>query len=286
VLTEVVVRLRALPETEDFWSALMPGWQEGLETARTIVQQGIALSMLRLSDPTETSISLVMAMPDRGRRYLDAILSRRGFSEEKCLMVLAASGSASEVRHVRGLTNQIVRQNGGMVIGRLVGREWKKSRFQMPYLRDSLWEAGYAVETLETATKWRHIMVTGDQIRQALTHALEHENEPSIIMTHLSHLYRDGASLYYTILFRQGRNAEHTLARWQRIKEAASQAIVSCQATISHHHGVGIDHKPYLFAEKGELGIGVLETIRGWFDPGELLNPGKLLPEEPLRMGI
>ena len=97
------------------------------------------------------------------------------------------------------------------------------------------------------------------------------------VFTHLSHLYPYGSSIYTTYLFRLAADPAETLERWQALKAAASQAIVAQGGTISHQHGVGLDHRPYLPAEKGALGMAALQSIVRQFDPAGLMNPGKLL---------
>jgi len=94
-------------------------------------------------------------------------------------------------------------------------------------------------------------------------------------MAHISHIYRDGASLYFTYIFPR---AVDGIAQWRKIKTAASDAIAANGGTISHHHGVGEDHLPWIAREKGELGIEVLRGIKRTLDPKGILNPGKLLP--------
>ena len=99
------------------------------------------------------------------------------------------------------------------------------------------------------------------------------------VFTHLSHFYSSGSSIYTTYVFRLGRDADETLARWGALKSAASQAIVARGGTISHQHGVGRDHAPYLAAEKGRLGMRAIQALAESFDPDGLLNPGVLLAD-------
>jgi alkyldihydroxyacetonephosphate synthase len=97
------------------------------------------------------------------------------------------------------------------------------------------------------------------------------------VSTHLSHLYPQGSSVYTTYIFRTCETYEETFSRWQRLKTAASEAIVANRGTISHQHGVGVDHAPYLVAEKGELGLAAFKTLCRHFDPDGMMNPGKLV---------
>ena len=95
-------------------------------------------------------------------------------------------------------------------------------------------------------------------------------------MCHLSHAYRDGASLYFTFLARSRAGSE--LEQWREAKTAACEAIVATGGTITHHHAVGRDHAPYMAAEVGELGIEALRAVKERLDPAGIMNPGKLLP--------
>jgi alkyldihydroxyacetonephosphate synthase len=154
---------------------------------------------------------------------------------------------------------------------------WEKSRFYSPYLRNTLWEAGYALDTLETAVPWASVMATAIDTQKIIHEGLANIGERVLVFAHLSHVYNDGASIYITYLYRRANDPEETLRRWQVLKEAASRVIIAHGGTISHQHGVGIDHAPYLSAEKGPLGMQALEMITRVFDPDEIMNPGKLL---------
>jgi len=102
-----------------------------------------------------------------------------------------------------------------------------------------------------------------------------------LAFSHLSHVYPSGSSVYTTYAFRSTVDPDETLARWRRLKGAASRAIVDAGGTISHQHGVGRDHAAYLAAEKGELGMAVLADVAHRFDPDGIMNPGVLLQGEP-----
>ena len=124
---------------------------------------------------------------------------------------------------------------------------------------------------------WQSVPATLTAIEAALRPGLADWNEKVHAFTHLSHVYPTGASIYTTYLFRLATDPDETFERWQRLKSAASQAIVQHGGTISHQHGVGIDHAPYLSAEKGKLGMAVLADLSRRFDPVGMMNPGKLI---------
>lgn len=131
---------------------------------------------------------------------------------------------------------------------------------------------------METATTWAQLPTLLAQLEQGVSQALDPVGERVQVVTHLSHAYPTGSSVYTTFAFRLGPTADETLTRWQRCKDAASEAIVASGGTISHQHGVGLDHREYLEAEKGALGMDVLRSVCLAFDPDQRMNPGKLLP--------
>jgi alkyldihydroxyacetonephosphate synthase len=278
IITEATVRVSPLPERERFYAVFLPALENGLTAVRRLVQSRLPLSMLRLSTAVETETTLRLAGHERLIQALERVLSMRGAGPEKCMLLLGFTGPKSVVTATRKDAIAITAQaSGARVGGGVVGKQWQRSRFRVPYLRNALWEAGYAVDTLETATTWSRLPRLLGAIEAALGSALASASEPVHVFTHLSHFYPDGASLYTTYLFRIATDPEETLDRWRTLKGAASRAIVGQGATITHHHGIGLDHAPYLASEKGELGMALLRDVCARFDPRGIMNPGKLV---------
>ncbi len=276
IITEATVRVRRRPEREWFRAVFFPEWHNAFAAAQQIAQEHVGYAMMRVSTPNETETMLALAGHKHLTNALEWVLSMRGAASRKCMMLLGFVGNHADVSQARREALRIARSHGGIHVGRVVGQQWIKSRFRAPYLRNSLWDAGFAVDTLETAATWDRVPQVLEGIEQALMHALDDENEPVHVFTHLSHVYATGSSVYTTYVFRLAKDPETTMARWKKLKQAASDAIVTHQATISHQHGVGVDHIPYLTAEKGELGLGALKSIMNYFDPDGFMNPGKL----------
>jgi alkyldihydroxyacetonephosphate synthase len=273
IISEATVRVRPLPEVEAFYGVMLPDWDTGLHIVRHAMQTGVPLSMMRLSNATETEAFLQMSTHQNPVELLRTLLRWRGFTPEMCLMLFGITGSRRIARVARALMADLARAHHGLWLGEVVGKQWAKTRFRSAYLRDTLWEHGYGVDTLETAVAWNMVPEAARVVLRALAQAVS----PVLPMVHLSHFYRDGASLYFTFLFRVGETYEETMDCWRALKEAGCQAILSVGGTISHQHGVGADHLPYLESEKGELGMQVLKTIQKVLDPSGMMNPGKLL---------
>ena len=97
------------------------------------------------------------------------------------------------------------------------------------------------------------------------------------MLCHLSHPYRDGASLYFTFFFRCPRDPDEAVHRWARIKRRATRAIVRTGGTLSHHHGIGSWHAPWYRQEAGDDGCRALRRVAEELDPHGVLNPHVLL---------
>jgi alkyldihydroxyacetonephosphate synthase len=141
-------------------------------------------------------------------------------------------------------------------------------------------DRGVGLDSVETATSWSKLeplyAAVRSAIEQAIVGSAVSPGARGVVMAHISHCYPDGASLYFTYLFPRALGGD--IAQWLTIKKAASEAIRSHGGTISHHHGVGEDHLPWIAQEKGALGIEIYRAIKRTLDPGGILNPGKLIP--------
>ncbi len=280
IVTEATMRISPVPEEEAFHGVFFPDWEMGLAAARGIVQARIPLSLLRLMNARETATAMAMSGRESLPGPLRLLFNLRGIGEERCMMLLGASGLRRRVRAARREALALATRHGGIPVGRAPGRRWKRERFRSAYLRNALWEAGYAVDTMETAAAWGRIPGLAASLEGAARSALDPLGERTHAFTHLSHVYPTGSSVYTTVLFRLAAEPEETLHRWRLIKDAASRAILAHGGTISHQHGVGTAHRDHLSAEKGGLGIAAIRAVCSAFDPAGIMNPGKLLPEE------
>jgi alkyldihydroxyacetonephosphate synthase len=244
---------------------------------RTIVQARLGLSMLRLSNAVETATMLTLAGHGRQVALLETWLKLRGAGADKCMLLVGASGERAQARAALKAALALARRDGGVHAGRGLGERWKRNRFRNVYLRNSAWAHGYAIDTVETALDWPRVTPALRAIERAAHDALARDGEKAHAYTHLSHLYPQGASVYSTFIWRLAGDYDADLTRWRLLKTAVSEAIVASGGTISHQHGVGRDHAPWLAHEKGELGMAALRTLFTHFDPDGRMNPGKLV---------
>ena len=278
VITEATLRVRPLPRAARYEGWSFRSFAAGADAFRALEQEGAAPDVARLSDEEETRLALAVSSSGGGaERAGKAYLKLRGH-EGGCIAIVGWEGTHDDVERRRSLTRSVLRDRGGVSLGARPGRSWLRSRYEGPYQRDALMDRDVMVETLETAATWTDLMMLWGRVGDALRMSLGERGTPPIVGAHISHLYPDGASLYFTFLARRETGRE--IEQWRAAKAAASDAIVSAGGTITHHHAVGRDHAPWMTAEVGELGVELLRAAKGRLDPTGIMNPGKLLPEE------
>jgi alkyldihydroxyacetonephosphate synthase len=279
ILTEVKVRVTPLPEMETFHVAFIPNWQAGVETVREMAQQKLQLSMLRLSNLMETITMMYSGSDADATAALNEKMSAAGLDDNKVMLTFGVTGSSEQHQAALALARASINKHGGCEADASMGDNWAHGRFSAPYLRETLWESGYAVDTMETAVNWNQVIETVEKVEGAISQAAEAQDRKVHVYTHLSHMYGQGCSVYTTYIFPCASNYKDTQELWHTLKSAGAQATVKQGGTISHQHGVGYDHKQYLPAEKGELGINAIRQLCQMFDPDQRMNPGKLLPD-------
>jgi alkyldihydroxyacetonephosphate synthase len=276
VITDVTVRVRPAPKHRRYEGWMAADFAAGAEALRQLAQRDALPDVVRLSDENETRVSLDLAGSGGASRalagtYLALRRRRRG-----CLVIVGWEGEREAVERRRTAAGTVLRSAGCAGLGARPGRAWVRSRFEGPYVRDELMDHGFLVETLETAHTWSRLDELYRAVRSAIAGALHARGTPALVMCHISHVYRDGASLYFTFLAR--RQVGEELEQWRAPKRAACEAIIAAGGTITHHHAVGRDHAPYMRAEVGDVGIELLRTLKERLDPAGIMNPGKLLP--------
>jgi alkyldihydroxyacetonephosphate synthase len=264
VITRVRVKVHPAPAATRYEAWSFPDFATGADGLRAVAQTGTGPTVLRLSDEAETGVNLATT-ENIGENSITG----------GCLAITVFEGSEEHVESRHAETRALLKAKGGTSLGEAPARAWEHGRFNAPYLRDSLLSAGALCETLETATNWSNIPAVKSAVTEALTTALAETGTPALVLCHISHVYPTGASLYFTVVAGQRGNP---IEQWRNAKTAASDAMVRTGATITHHHAVGADHRPWMRDEVGDVGVKVLQAVKATLDPAGILNPGKLIP--------
>ncbi len=261
VITALRVEVRPAPAVRVYEGWRFGSFAEGALALRRLVQDGPVPTVLRLSDEAETALNLA--------RPTELGVGGAG----GCLCIAGYEGSEADVE-ARRTGGAAVLGACGAELDAQAGAEWEHGRYAGPYVRDALLDAGALVETLETATFWSRLEGLYEAVALALRETLTALGSPPVVLCHISHVYRSGASLYYTVGAAQ---LEDPLAQWRAAHHAAGEAILAAGGTISHHHGVGRDHREHYAREVGPLGVEALRAAKAALDPAGILNPGVLL---------
>ncbi len=270
VLSEAWVRVRPRPPRPRVTAWLLPGWEEGLEALRRIARARLPVRLLRLSDPLETDLLLTFGAGER-RHWIDAYARLRSLGPAPCLLLSGWAGD--EPGPSRRALIGILHRQGARRAPALIAHAWRRNRFRGAYLRNALWEAGYGVDTMESAAPWSGLARLAAAMCKA---AVERPNR--LAYGHVSHVYPDGASYYLTTLFPLAADAATCLDAWRRLKRGVTEAVLNAGGTLSHHHGVGRDHLPWMACEQGPVPLKALAAAARVFDPAGIMNPGKLFP--------
>ncbi len=261
VLTEVTVRIRPRPAATAYAAWTFPDFTAGAAALREATQRGIRPTVLRLSDETETRVNAAMG------GHLTRLSG--------CLAIATFEGTdTAEAERTRDDLERVFSRHGARSRGEDPATSWERGRFASPALRDTLMDAGVLAETLETAATWSALPELKAAVTRALSTALTAAGAKPLVLCHISHVYPAGASLYFTVV---AALADDPQTQWAEAKDAASRAIGEAGGTITHHHAVGRDHRPYLEAEIGPLGVDVLRAVKSVLDPRGIMNPGVLV---------
>jgi alkyldihydroxyacetonephosphate synthase len=284
VITEVTVQVHRVPEKRDIYAYFFPNWTAGIAAMQEIAESDAAPSITRISDAKETAFTLATSKERKGfskwqaETMLPAIMKAKWGDklDEICISFIGYEGSAAHAKLQRKLVERIIRKHGGLtIIGTGPGILYDQKKFDTPYLRDFLLDMGAAGDVSETAAPWSKLVNVHARVHEAAQKAYDQIGIKGWIMSHMSHSYHSGACLYFTFAFVFDKDP---IAEYNVVKNAIQQAFVDNDATISHHHGVGLEHSPWLSEDISPEGVKVMAGLFASADAGNNFNPGKILP--------
>ena len=261
-------------------AATRRGWRPTSHRAPTSCarwrRRGALPDVVRLSDEAETRISLALSGTGGAKRallggYLRLRRRDRRLHRDLRLGGRGRGGGAPPVARRPGSCAPA----GRRALGSAPGRAWERGRYDGPYLRDELMDLGYLARRSRRRTTWSEPAATSTtRFGRRSDPRSRPQGTHGLVMCHLSHAYPDGASLYFTFIAPRRRRARSSSSGARR-RRRPREAIVEAGGTITHHHGVGRDHVPYMRAEVGELGHRRPARRQGPPRPGRDHEPGQ-----------
>jgi alkyldihydroxyacetonephosphate synthase len=281
VITEVTIQVHRVPEKRDVYAYFFPNWEAGIAAMQEIAESDASPSITRISDARETGFTLATSKEGKGfSKFLSGtalpfLMRRKGWDlDQICISFIGYEGSTAHAVLQKKLVDRIVKKHGGMGVGNGPGVLYDQKKFDTPYLRDFLLDMGAAGDVSETAGPWSKLNQLHDEVVNAANRAYDSLGTTGWIMSHMSHSYHSGACLYFTFAFVFG---DDPIGEYDRVKSAIQQAFVDNGGTVSHHHGVGLEHAPWLEQDISTGGVAVMRGLFESSDPGANFNPGKII---------
>ncbi len=282
IITEAWVDVHRVPEVREIVGYFFPDFTSGIDAMQEINVSDAHTTVTRVSDANETQFSFSTQRAAKGRKKLEmkvlfGVLKRRGWDLDKmCLSYIGFEGGRRYVKANQDIVRTIVAKHGGIVVGTGVGSVYDSKKFDTPYIRDFLLDRGATADVSETTTPWsnlRHLYATTIEAAQQ---AFEKCDTKGFIMCHFAHSYHSGACLYFTYAV-PDNDRTTSYSTYDTVKRAVQQNFVDNGGTVSHHHGVGTEHAPWIAEDISPAGEKIQRALFEGTDPGRHFNPGKII---------
>jgi alkyldihydroxyacetonephosphate synthase len=261
VITEAWVRIQPRPQHRRSAGVRFSTFGAAAECVRALSQADLHPANCRLIDAQEAqttaagdgSAHLLVLGFESPDHPVDAGM-------ERALAICAEHGGVWEERA----------QDGGSV------GSWRSAFLRAPYLRDAFVAMGVLSDTFETAITWERFASFHEDVKAAAEDAVREVcGAEGRVTCRFTHVYPDGPAPYYTVLAPARRGEE--VEQWAAIKSAASEAVIAAGGTITHHHAVGREHRPWYDRQRPEPFAAALRAAKAAVDPSGILNPGVLV---------
>jgi alkyldihydroxyacetonephosphate synthase len=272
IITEAWMRIQDRPRWKASAGVRFADYQRGVDAVRAISQSGLFPTNCRLLDAGEAATSA-------------------GVTDGTALLVLGFESADHPLEPWIERAVELARDHGGEAPDGVrlstpdddqaaAGREgavgaWRNAFIRAPYGRDALVAMGVVVETFETACTWDRFFELHATVTETVTDALDRIAGGGWITCRFTHVYPDGPAPYFSVIAPAGHGSQASV--WNEIKAAASEALLAASGTITHHHAVGRDHRPWYDRQRPELFGAALRAAKGALDPNGVLNPGVVI---------
>ena len=281
IITSAWVNVHRLPEVRELQAYFFETYEDGLKACQQIVESDASVMMARVSDALETQY--IMANGKKSGRVgsmaskaIQKVMEAKGWDLENIAMsFIGFEGSANHVRYEKGLVGKIVRENGGFGVGKGPASLYDQKKYDTPYIRDFMLDRGLICDVSETTTPWQYAAEIHTRGVEAARKEVERLGQRGVVFCHLSHSYHSGACQYFTFAVTSEPGKENET--YDAVKRAIQQSFVDFHGTVSHHHGVGEEHSPWMEQDISPAGVHIQRKLFEGVDPGRHLNPGKIV---------
>jgi len=271
VITEVTMQIRKYqPENRAYAAFIYKTFEDAVNAMQESMQAGYGKPHLyRISDPEETDVAFKIKNFDG--TFADKFLKFRGYkSGSRTLMFSVVEGDADYTSFVKKKLKKTAKKHSGMYIGAGATKKWLEQKYSSAYNREPMMDLGIITDTIETAVNWENLHELWKNVRAYLN-----SRAGTTAMVHLSHVYENGANLYFTFLspMKQGDEVND----YVELHKGLVDTIVANKGSISHHHGVGRYLSKWMKQEKSKTELGLMQSTKNYLDPNGIMNPVDML---------
>jgi alkyldihydroxyacetonephosphate synthase len=252
IITKVTLKIFPLPEKRCFRGVAFDSLGQAVKSVRSLYEKGLNPAVIRLYDVAEAEHHFEKAnLPDC-----------------RNLLILGFDGPERVVDVEELLTLEVCKSYGGNDLGREIGENWERDRFDASWLEKGNESDLKVADAIEISGNWSDLLAIYTNVTRKLTGLTDKT------WGHFSHFYPQGGSIYF-IVFASGETKEEAINKYYKIWEETMKEVLANNGSISHHHGVGKIRSPWLREELG-TSFHLLKTIKQSIDKHNILNPGKL----------
>jgi alkyldihydroxyacetonephosphate synthase len=288
IITEATVKIELIPPVRHYEGWLFPTFEIGYSAFYKATKEGISPTCMRLYDDDETRMGFalktdapaVQELASKGiKKYLQYV---KRFSMDKIsLCIVGFEGTAANVAHERKQITAIFQEHNAFCVGQGAGHNWQEKKYDLPYVRDFALGHGYWADVFETTALYGHAIGLWRAVKTAVRDVWKAEGKQGWIGCHTAHQYKHGCCLYFTYAGQQHDDSD--LATFLKVKRAATEAMLRYKGNLSHHHGIGYEHIPWMARHYGPVGLALVQKIKSELDPNDICNPYKVLPVQRKR---
>ncbi|EAN94772.1 putative alkyl-dihydroxyacetone phosphate synthase [Trypanosoma cruzi] len=283
IITEATVKIERIPEVRHFEGWMFPSFEVAFSAFHTCTRKGVHPCTMRLYDEEETRFSFAASTDDsligslisKGlKKYLEKI--KQWDLRKLSLVIVGFEGTKAQTRCQRSELSVIFKEFGAVCLGSKPGVSWMEKKYDLPYLRDLALSHSLWADVFETSVLYCDAIRCWRAVKESFANVMKENGRTGWIGCHSAHQYRFGCCLYFTFIGAQ--HDENDMKLFLQIKQRAMEAMLSHTGNLTHHHGIGYEHVPWMQRYNGKIGFEAIMRFKNALDPRNICNPGKLLP--------
>lgn len=283
IITEACVKIEPIPAVALYEGWMFPNFESGYSAFYECTKLGVHPTAMRLYDEDDTQMSMALKSEEPGinkiigkgvKQYLKNV--KKWELEKVCLVILGHEGTAEQVKLENKSTAAIFLKFGGFRVGKGAGSGWQEKKYDLPFVRDFALQHKMWADVFETSVVYSEAIALWRAVKAEVRAVWKEKGQVGWIGCHAAHQYRFGCCLYFTFAGQQ--KDERDLETFLEIKQRATEAMLRHRGNLTHHHGIGYEHVPWMERYLGTPAMEMLLAFKAVVDPNDNCNPHKLLP--------